>query len=53
MIPYLMGPDQKEINTLIKNWKYYKFEDQGNLSDCLGMKIENTRMEVWNGHSQH
>jgi hypothetical protein len=36
----LMGPDQKEVDTLVKKiGSIFKIEDQGNLSDSLGMKI--------------
>jgi len=37
----LIGPDQQEIDDLIKKLgKVFKIEDQGNLSDNLGIKIE-------------
>jgi hypothetical protein len=37
----LIGPDQQEIDELIKKLgKVFKIEDQGNLSDYLGIKIE-------------
>jgi hypothetical protein len=37
----LNGPDQQEIDDLIKKLgKVFKIEDQGNLSDYLGIKIE-------------
>jgi hypothetical protein len=37
----LLGPDQQEINTLVKKLgKTFKIEDQGELSDYLGIKIE-------------
>ena len=37
----LIGPDQKEIEELIKKLgKVFKIEDQGDLSDYLGIKIE-------------
>jgi len=36
----LMGPDQKEIERLVKKiGSIFKIEDQGNLSDYLGMKV--------------
>ena len=37
----LIGPDQEEIDELIRSLsKVFKIEDQGNLSDYLGIKIE-------------
>ncbi len=37
----LLGPDQQEIDTLVKKLgKTFKIEDQGELSDYLGIKIE-------------
>jgi hypothetical protein len=37
----LLGPDQQEIDTLVKRLgKTFKIEDQGELSDYLGIKIE-------------
>jgi hypothetical protein len=37
----LLGPDQQEIDTLVgKLGKTFKIEDQGELSDYLGIKIE-------------
>jgi hypothetical protein len=37
----LMGPDQKEIERLVKEiGSIFKIEDQGNLSDYLGMKVK-------------
>jgi hypothetical protein len=37
----LIGPDKVEIDKLIeKLGKMFKIEDQGNLSDYLGIKIE-------------
>jgi hypothetical protein len=37
----LLGPDQQEIDTLMKRLgKTFKIEDQGELSDYLGIKIE-------------
>ena len=36
----LMGPDQKEVDNLVKKiGSIFKIEDQGDLSDYLGMKI--------------
>jgi len=41
MTPSFLGPDQQEIDTLVK-WlgKTFKIEDQGELSDYSGIKIE-------------
>jgi len=40
----LIGPDQQEIDDLIKKLgKVFKIEDQGNLSEYLGIKIERHR----------
>jgi len=37
----LLGPDQQEIDTLVKRLgKTFKIENQGELSDYFGMKIE-------------
>ena len=37
----LLGPDKKEIDLLVKKLgEKFKIEDQGNLSDYLGIKIE-------------
>ena len=37
----LLGPDQQEIDTLVKRLgKTFKIEDQGELSDYLGINIE-------------
>jgi hypothetical protein len=37
----LLGPNQQEIDTLVKKLgKTFKIEDQGELSDYLGIKIE-------------
>jgi hypothetical protein len=37
----LLGPDQQEIDTLVERiGKTFKIEDQGELSDYLGIKIE-------------
>jgi hypothetical protein len=37
----LLGPDKQEIDTLVKRLgKTFKIEDQGDLSDYLGIKIE-------------
>jgi hypothetical protein len=37
----LLGPDKDEIDHLVKRLgKTFKIEDQGNLSDYLGIKIE-------------
>jgi hypothetical protein len=37
----LLGPDKDEINLLVKRLgKTFKIEDQGKLSDYLGIKIE-------------
>jgi hypothetical protein len=37
----LVGPDEKEIEKIVKTLsKNFKVEDQGDLSDCLGVNIE-------------
>jgi hypothetical protein len=37
----LLGPDKDEIDLLVKRLgKTFKIEDQGNLSDYLGIKIK-------------
>ena len=37
----LLGPDKEEIDLLVKKLGMtFKIEDQGNLSDYLGIKIE-------------
>ncbi len=37
----LLGPNKEEIDTLVKRiGKTFKIEDQGELSDYLGIKIE-------------
>ena len=50
----LLGPDKKEIEMLLKKiGNIFKIEDQGDLGDYLGIKIENIRMGLLNGHNQH
>ncbi len=37
----LLGPDKDEIDLLVRGLgKTFKIEDQGNISDYLGIKIE-------------